>query len=144
MAIFCTRKFRFDAAHRVMNHENKCSNLHGHGYIAHVTAQGESLDELGRVIDFSVLKQKVGSWIDEHWDHNTILYEKDTKTIERIAEIQTTKTVFVTPYNPTVENLAKYLLHEVCPKVLKDDGVVVTKVRIEETVNCSAEVTVEL
>jgi 6-pyruvoyltetrahydropterin/6-carboxytetrahydropterin synthase len=43
------------------------------------------------------------------------------------------------PYNPTAENLAKYLLWEVCPKLLKGAGVIVYKVVFRETDNCYAE-----
>ena len=32
MFITCTRKIGFDAAHRVMLHETKCKNLHGHNW----------------------------------------------------------------------------------------------------------------
>ncbi|MBF0198688.1 MAG: 6-carboxytetrahydropterin synthase, partial [Planctomycetes bacterium] len=50
------------------------------------------------------------------------------------------KDIFVLPLNPTAENLAYYLLHEVCPKELKGMGVIVHKVVLWETENCYAEV----
>ena len=53
--ITCTRRIQFCAGHRVMGHEGKCRNLHGHNYVVFVTAQADELDSVGRVIDFSVL-----------------------------------------------------------------------------------------
>lgn len=49
--------------------------------------------------------------------------------------------VFVMPYNPTAENMARYLLDAVCPKLLQDSEVVVRRVTIWETENCYAEAT---
>ena len=78
----CSRKIHFCYGHRVMNHESKCATLHGHNGIIWVHATPiKGLDQLGRVIDFSVLKEKVGGWVDTYWDHTMILYEEDTKTI---------------------------------------------------------------
>ena len=72
-----TRKFTFDAAHRLINHKGKCANLHGHRYVAEITLQAKQLDELGMVVDFSEVKRIIGDWIDHRWDHNTILHPGD-------------------------------------------------------------------
>jgi 6-pyruvoyltetrahydropterin/6-carboxytetrahydropterin synthase len=40
---------------------------------------------------------------------------------------------FVMPYNPTAENMARYLLEVVAPSVLGDLGVVARKVAVWET-----------
>ena len=73
----CTRKIEFDSAHRVMKHESKCRHLHGHRYVAEITAAADGLDDLGRVIDFSVLKSVVGGWVDDAWDHGTLANDAD-------------------------------------------------------------------
>jgi len=73
----CTRRIQFCAGHRVAGHENKCNNLHGHNYVAFITAQAHNLDNLGRVVDFSVLKDIIGGWIDDNWDHGLILWRED-------------------------------------------------------------------
>ena len=75
--IFATRKLHFDAAHRVMQHESKCKYLHGHRYVVEATFEAAQLDDLGRVVDFGVIKERLGQWLDAHWDHATILYQKD-------------------------------------------------------------------
>lgn len=136
------RKIGFDAGHRVVNHESKCRTLHGHRYTAEIHARSEDgLDELGRVVDFSVLKEKVGGWIDEHWDHAMIIFSEDPD-LEHLKKCSGMKEVFVTNKNPTAENLASYLIREVCPIVLKDTGVIVEKIVLWETPNCSATATV--
>ncbi len=134
-----TRRIEFDAAHRVAGHESKCGTIHGHRYSAEITAKAESLDGIGRVIDFSVIKEKVGGWIDKHWDHTSIIFEKDEKTLELLTQAPSFKHVWVAPWNPTAENMSHHLLHEVCPDVLKGTGVKVIKVRLYETPNCWAD-----
>lgn len=135
----CTRRLEFDAGHRVMNHESKCATLHGHRYVVEVTAEAFALDSIGRVIDFSVLKEKVGGWIDEKWDHTTLVCEEDLLVASALVGLPSYKGPFICPFNPTAENMAEYLLHHVCPLVLADTGVRVTRVRLYETPNCYAE-----
>ncbi len=137
MHLTCTRRIQFCAGHRVMGHEGKCRNMHGHNYIAHITAEG-SQDSIGRVIDFSVLKERIGSWIDQHWDHGFIVYSGDDPVKFSLALMPDQK-VYELPYNPTAENIALYVLNFVAPLRLEGTGVRVTKVVIEETENCSAE-----
>lgn len=135
--ITCTRRLQFCAGHRVHNHESKCRNLHGHNYVALFTASAP-LDDLGRVIDFSVLKQQIGGWIDEHWDHGFILWDNDLEARATMALMPQQK-LFLLPTNPTAENMARHLLQVVCPERLAGTGVEVIKVRLWETENCYAE-----
>lgn len=136
----CTRRIHFCYGHRVMNHESKCATLHGHNGVIFIHASPiEGLDELGRVIDFSVLKEKIGSWVDEHWDHTMILYKEDVETIALVEKAPQFKKTFILNKNPTAENLANHLLWDVCPKLLKGSGVIVHKVTFWETENCFAE-----
>lgn len=105
------RTLEIDAAHRVFGHEGKCKDVHGHRYKFNIYARAPELDSLGRVIDFSVIKQRIGSYIDNNWDHGTFLYEKDP-----LVEIWATEKAFwgmkyfVMDANPTAENIAKALL----------------------------------
>jgi 6-pyruvoyltetrahydropterin/6-carboxytetrahydropterin synthase len=138
--ITVTRKLEFDAGHRVMNHESKCATLHGHRYVVEVTATAPELDLIGRVIDFSVLKARIGSWLDHNWDHTTILWDRDAETVALVGACPQFKPPFVAPFNPTAENMARYLLLHVCPLLMADTGVEVTKIRMWETPNCYAEV----
>lgn len=135
------RKIQFCSGHRVLNHESKCANAHGHNYVAWFYAEASTLDGVGRVIDFSVLKEKIGEWIDKFWDHTFIIYEKDFELIQISEHLQKNKNVFISKFNPTAENMAHYLLNVVCPMVLNGTMVTVTKVELYETENCKAEVT---
>jgi 6-pyruvoyltetrahydropterin/6-carboxytetrahydropterin synthase len=136
--ITCTRRIQFCAGHRVFGHEGKCRNIHGHNYVAFITAQADQLDAVGRVIDFSVLKDRIGGWIDREWDHGCILWENDTDARMAVESCRPAK-VFTLPTNPTAENMADYLLRVVCPKELAGTGVRVVSVRVWETENCYAE-----
>lgn len=148
--VSCTRRLQFCAGHRVMGHESKCSHLHGHNYVVFLTAEAP-LDDVGRVIDFSVLKARVGTWLDVNWDHGLVLHRDDhaaitaantlSRELRRDGEwtdVGKQQKTSLLPYNPTAENMAKYLLEEVCPRVLGGTGVEVTSVTLWETENCYA------
>lgn len=134
----CVRLLKCDAGHRVLGHEGKCAHPHGHEYRFEIEAAADDLDSIGRVIDFSVLKAKVGGWIDVNWDHNFIVCRKDIAMLEGLAVVDSGKQPFVMDENPTAENLAHFLLH-LCPLLLHGTGVKVTRVRCWETQNCYAE-----
>lgn len=134
----CTRLLSFDAAHRVMRHESKCKYLHGHRYTVEATFEAEELDALGRVVDFGAIKEKLGNWLDTQWDHTAILHQEDAPLGDAIIA-HTAQRVFYLPYNPTAENMAQYLLREVCPKLFPGTGLACAKIRLYETPNCYAE-----
>lgn len=140
MNIEAVRKIHFSSGHRVYGHESKCANVHGHNYVLWVHASAKELDDLGRVIDFSVLKEKVDTWVQLHWDHTFLAFEKDTELLALEPLIQKNKPWFICPFNPTAENMAKYLLQEIIPALLADSGVLVTKLVLYETENCKVEV----
>lgn len=135
--ITCTRKISFDAAHRVMQHEGKCKYIHGHRYTIEASFEAAGLDALGRVVDFGLVKEILGAWIDAHWDHTLILWEKDRKLGEDIAA-HTRQTVYYINSNPTAENLATYLIDTICPRLFAGQPVKCTSITIHETPNCSA------
>jgi len=132
------RRFQFCAGHRVYKHEGKCAGIHGHNYVVQFYTAADQLDELGRVIDFGVLKEKLGGWLEEHWDHAFICYEKDEQMQRLLASIPNQR-IFISPVNPTAENLARYLLDVVGPQQLAGTGVQLTRVVLWETENCRAE-----
>src|SRR6185436_17614711 len=74
--ISCTRRIEWDAMHRIPRHESVCKAYHGHRYSADITCEAP-LDELGRVVDFGVIRDRVGGWIQARWDHTAILMEGD-------------------------------------------------------------------
>lgn len=141
-----SRYHDFSAGHRVVGHESKCRFIHGHNYRVIVHARASTLDSVGRVVDFSVLKN-VGAWLEEHWDHKLLLWNQDPLWVYGIAEsarvdprvnrdIQ--ESLVAVLFNPTAENMAEYLCRTVCPNVLAGHGVTVHMVTVEETRKCSA------
>lgn len=136
--IICTRRLEFDAAHRVLRHESKCKYVHGHRYAVEASFRAGELDSLGQVVDFGVVKERLGGWIDREWDHTAILWEEDRPLGEAIAA-QTGQRIFYLPYNPTAENLARYLLETVCPSLFREGGLACVRIKIWETPNCTAE-----
>lgn len=137
--ISAVRILSWDMGHRIVNHESKCANFHGHRYEAHFYAESDGLDSLGRVVDFSILKLKIGAWIDKFLDHTMMIYEKDP-LLKTIKSCQTQKDFFITPFNPTAENIASFLFNEICPNLLKGKGIAIKKIRLYETPNCYVEV----
>lgn len=141
-----TRSLPFDAGHRVLGHGSKCRYLHGHRYVAEITVSTFGLDSLGMVIDFGIVKERVGKWIDDNWDHNMLLNSGDPLTevwrneveeLGEVTEIFASKTPYIfDDCNPTAEVIANELFHkakELLPEVS------IESVRIYETPNCWAE-----
>lgn len=140
MKVYAVRKIKFDSGHRVVGHEGKCQSNHGHEYWAHFYAESATgLDSIGRVVDFSILKDIIGKWIDNNWDHNMIIWKQDPN-LGLLQQCEGIKKPFVVDFNPTAENLAKYLIETLCPLLLQGSGVSITKIQLFETSNCYVEV----
>lgn len=139
--------------HRVAGHENKCAHLHGHNYRIHFTCAALSLDAVGRVLDFSVMKAKLCTFLEDEWDHRMLIWNGDRTVraiqdkVERdlVSEIGVfppstllLNSIVWVPFNPTAENIADYLLRVVGPERLKGTDVELVRVRVDETRKCSA------
>lgn len=125
------------AGHRVAGHENKCADLHGHNYRIHFVCTAESLDRVGRVIDFGVVKSTLCAWLEESWDHRFLLWEDDPG----VSQMRDFRGVLVVPFNPTAENMAEYLVETVGPRLLQGTGVLLMSCTVDETRKCSATYT---
>lgn len=154
-------KLKMDAAHRIYGHESKCKDIHGHEYRFEVYCRAADIDELDRVIDFSVVKHRVGAWIDNNWDHGMLLSCEDP-----IRKLWTQNQMwvkvdhanmpddiildqaltdaplygmkfFIMEGNPTAENIAAHL-KAIANELLKDTDIRVHRVVCHETTNCSA------
>lgn len=126
----------FTMGHTVTNHESGCRHLHGHNYRIHFEIKAD-LDELGRVLDFSVMKKLLCDWIENTWDHKFLIW-KDDPRLNALLEIDE-ESFNVVPFNPTAENIAAYFLNEVAPKLLPEN-VELISVKLEETRKCSVKV----
>jgi 6-pyruvoyltetrahydropterin/6-carboxytetrahydropterin synthase len=135
------------AGHRVHGHESKCAHLHGHNYRIYFTCVAP-LDQVGRVIDFGVIKSVLCEWLEENWDHKFLLWDQDDSPAGMLLRLGWNEAeqesisaaelglVFV-PFNPTAENMATYLL-KLGNTLLQPYGVTLTKVTVQETRKCSA------
>lgn len=132
-----TRYHDISCGHRVVGHENKCRNLHGHNYRMIFTIGCASLDKIGRVLDFSVIKSVLCEWLENEWDHRMLIWEKDPM-LESLKALDST--VVAVPFNPTAENMAEHLVKVVGPRLLSSLQVTLLSVVVEETRKCSAEV----
>jgi len=135
--ISCTRRLEFDAAHRLLGHESKCINVHGHRYAVEITCWAEELDGVGRVVDFSVIKKAVGGWIDRDLDHVYISHQHDPiHTLLLKAGLQ----VYLMPLGeePTAENMARMIAKK-AQELLAPWKLLVDRVRLYETPNCWAD-----
>lgn len=187
MSYSVIRSHEICAGHRVVGHESKCRHLHGHNYVFRFKVQPKretkleykgatltvgavttplleevpvSLDSLGRVIDFSVVKSTLCQWLEDNWDHKFLHWEKDaliTGMLNLVGDDQTRSEAhrWVTqqdsdslfgscvplPFNPTAENLAAHMVNVVGPMLLDEHGVELVSCTIEETSKCHVEYT---
>jgi 6-pyruvoyltetrahydropterin/6-carboxytetrahydropterin synthase len=103
----------FSSAHRLRNYKGKCENLHGHNWKVRVTVSGQNLDNIGLLIDFHVVKEKLRDVIDilDHTDLNSISFFKKI--------------------NPTSENICFYIYRKM-KVVLKKYPVEIKRVDVWE------------
>jgi len=99
------KELKFDTAHRLLNYEGKCHNVHWHTYRAIFSIKTEFLNHQGMVKDFNEFKL-IKDWIDENRDHAYIYWNTD-----EIGEFLTEKgyRTFGMVENPTAENMARFL-----------------------------------
>ena len=131
----CIRDSDISCGHRVFQHESKCAHLHGHNYRVHFTCEAEELDNIGRVIDFSDMKSRLCMWLEDNWDHKTLIWENDpwAKVLPEIDP-----TIVIVPFNPTAENIAQHLVEVIGPQQLAGTGIKLVHCDVEETRKCSA------
>lgn len=60
-----TIKTHFAAAHRLVNYQGDCENLHGHNWHVEVTVAARELDTAGLGLDFKVLKRQTKELLGE-------------------------------------------------------------------------------
>ena len=157
MSFTVIRSHEICAGHRVVGHESKCRHLHGHNYVFHfhvapkpldgASVKGDPLDQVGRVIDFSVVKTTLCQWLEDNWDHHFLHWEDDdlihamrvliASSNEEVPESEHFfRSLVSLPFNPTAENLAQYMVEVIGPELLNPYGVELVECRIEETSKC--------
>ena len=111
------KEFHFSASHQLagLPSEHPCSRVHGHNYIVTVELTSSKLDVVGFVTDYRAL-DPIKKRIDNLLDHRHL------------------NDVFV--FNPTAENIAKWLFNEFKPQFPK-----LCAVEVSETEKTNARYT---
>jgi len=142
--ISITRKFEFDAGHRIPNHKSLCKNLHGHRYVLEITMQGKIIDnndaeDFGMIIDFGVIKSIIKENLIDKWDHAFLVYEQDLIILHFLQSLPEHKTVILNQV-PTAENLVHIAFKEI-DNILKTHApnISIIYAKLYETPNCWAE-----
>jgi len=103
---------KFSAAHRLIKgYEGKCKNLHGHNYAVDVFIAADDLDHFGFVMDFDDIKLHFDQWIQQHWDHATLVSEIDVPLLDFLKKEKQHHYVLPGEKNTSSERLAEYLFH---------------------------------
>lgn len=93
----------FSAAHKLLDYEGKCKNLHGHNWKVRIGIECKKTDKAGLTIDFTEVKAYLKK-ILEQLDHSLL---NDLEIFENI--------------NPTSENISKYIYKELEARIDKKD-----------------------
>ncbi|MCK5725903.1 MAG: 6-carboxytetrahydropterin synthase QueD [Thiotrichaceae bacterium] len=104
----------FASAHTLVNYPGACSRMHGHNWKIEAEATASSLDKIGMVIDFKVIKKAV-KVVTDRLDHYYL------NEIPPFTEI-----------NPTAENIARYIYQEVS-LLLNNDRIRLSSLTVWET-----------
>ena len=158
MSYTVIRSHEICAGHRVVGHESKCRHLHGHNYKFHFKVAPKKgsqeinsilLDDVGRVIDFSVVKTTLCQWLEDNWDHKFLHWNRDNLIdalkiaasrpscpLEHEDHEHFLSSLVALPFNPTAENLAAYMVNVIGPQLLDEHGVQLVECTIEETSKC--------
>ena len=141
--LVATRYHDISCGHRVVGHENKCRHLHGHNYRVTFTVEMDEVDAtdaVGRVLDFSVIKDRLCMWLEATWDHKMLLWQNDPLLVHLTALGGIcAESIVIVPFNPTAENMAQYLVTVIGPAMLHGTGTKLIKCVVEETRKCAAE-----
>jgi len=83
--VIVTKRFRFEAAHRLPRYQGPCFELHGHSYELQVTLEMPVNAETGMTVDFFQLEAAVKAEILDRLDHKNINDTLENPTAENIA-----------------------------------------------------------
>ena len=124
------RELGFCYGHRLMLHDGKCAHLHGHNARVVVVLEAASVDASGMVVDFQVVRSRIGDWIDAEFDHRMLLHRDDPAFVALRA---LGEPVVGLDFHPTAEHLARHVFEHA-----RAAGLPVVEVEFWETPTCRA------
>ena len=133
-----SKRFRWEAAHRLPWHTDGCQHLHGHSYVMWIELDGEP-DKRGMVIDFKDIKDVIKPLVDA-WDHAILVDETDQDLIKAIELLESKH--YTLPYDTSSENLCLFVadyLKKNALELLKAHRITSMSIRVQETETCYAE-----
>lgn len=87
---YMTKRMEIAGAHRLtLPYSSKCRDLHGHNWLVTVHCRAEQLDENGMVCDFTAVKMLIHDRLDHKFLNDVV------------------------PFNPTAENIARWICEKV-------------------------------
>ena len=139
-----------ETAHRLVDYEGKCADIHGHSWKWELGVQLSSLRSNGISLDFGYLKDLLGRIVDDVFDHALVLSHEDPLVQRCKAEGWSLEwlmgpenrpgKVVLLDCNPTSENMALYLRNKAMAALQYDAAVTGGLVRVHETCNSSASI----
>lgn len=108
-------------AHRLRNnYSGKCLNIHAHLYKFEVDISVNKLNQFDMAIDFGDIKKLCDNFIQNNWDHATIVNEKDLSFREFLEKEEMNHFIFKPLFkedcdkevNTTAELMSEYLSHK--------------------------------
>jgi len=126
-----SKEFYIAYAHRLLDYEGACKNLHGHNGKIILTIEGE-LNSQGFVIDFNDIISKIKKHIDETYDHACFVNINDFVLIKYLQNSEMKYVYFKN--NTTAENIAYDIF--LCTKIKLaeiDSELILKKVEFFET-----------
>jgi len=123
---------KFDAAHRLSYYEGKCNRLHGHTWKIVVIVKSNKLNNWGAVVDFGELKKIIKQYVNNRYDHKTILYTGDNEN-KVLARVMGKDWVSWMNSNPTAENMARDIYQDLELSFKKFKDVKLVSITVFET-----------
>lgn len=95
-----TLTFRWAMGHRILDMPGaeKCANIHGHNWVADIELPNDD-----GALEFGAVKDAIGGWINEAWDHGMLVEWNDP--LRAWMEQHGSKYDYL-PVRPTTEAIA--------------------------------------
>ncbi len=110
---FLSVELNISAAHFLRDFEGDCRRIHGHNWKIRVEVKSAAVNDVGMAMDFKDLKEA----------SEKVVMRYDHQNLNEIAPFDS--------INPTAENMARYLYHEIAQTLPKE--VSMSKISIWET-----------